>query len=65
MNLADGLAKEIKRNIELLEQYKSIGPSGAFGHTAIKADIDNALNIQASGDVIEMCRIYETLKNNQ
>lgn len=64
MNLAEGLSSEIKRNYELLEQYKAIGPAGIFGSTLIKENIDSALDIQASGDVVKMLEIYQTLKDN-
>lgn len=65
MNLVEALTTEILRNQELLEAYKNIGPAGTFGATCIKLDIDNAIRVQGQGDVIEMLRIYEVLKENQ
>ena len=63
-NIADALAKEIKRNQELLEAYRDI-PTGAFGATMIKADIDFAVDALASGDVIEILKAYARMVNNK
>ena len=65
MNLAEGLAHEIKRNQELLEAYASIGPAGMFGCATLKKDINDGIDAQASGDVLKMLQIYEVLKNNE
>lgn len=65
MNLAEGLIQELNRNRELLSEYKAIGPPGQFGATMIALDIKNAEKTQASGDVVEMLRCYESLKNNE
>ena len=64
MNIAEALANEIKRNFELLEEYKKI-PTGTFGATMISQDIDNAVDALASGDVIEMLKAYEVMKGNK
>ncbi len=64
-NLIEGLLKEVDRNTELLEAYKSIGPAGAFGTMGITADIKSAKEVIGSGDVVAMLRIYETLKGNK
>lgn len=64
MNLAQGIVEELKRNRELLEQYKAI-PAGAFGARLIQERIDNAEKAQGTGDVIEMLTAYEELKSTE
>ena len=64
MNIAEALAKEIKRNRKLLELYKQI-PTGVFGATMIDLDIKNAVEVLASGDVIEIMKAHEALKDNE
>lgn len=63
-NLVRGIAVELKRNRELLEAYKEIGPPGTFAYTMVKQDIDEALAALDSGDVVAMIRAYQTLKEN-
>jgi hypothetical protein len=64
-NLAEGLAEQIKRNQDLLEMYKEIGPAGVFGYTLIKQDVNEALDAQASGDVIRILQAYKKLEGNE
>lgn len=63
--LADGLLEELKRNRELLIQYRSIGPNGMFGATMIEQDIQKAERAVVEGDIVAMLRLYETMKENQ
>jgi hypothetical protein len=63
-NMATALANEIGRNRELLEVYKKI-PTGGFGAAMIDADIKFAISALASGDVIEILKAYERMKNNE
>lgn len=65
MNLSQGLAEQIIRNQELLEQYKKIGVAGNFGYVMIKQSLDYAIRTQASGDILEMLRAYDVLKENE
>jgi len=65
MNLAQGLVQELKRNRELLEDYKEIGPNGAFGAMAISNVIAQAEKAQGEDDVVEMLKCYENLKLSQ
>lgn len=62
--MGTALANEIERNRELLDVYKKI-PTGGFGATMIDADIKFAINALASGDVIEIMKAYERMKNNE
>jgi len=64
MNLMEGLLKELNRNRELKTEYDLI-PTGFFGSSMIKVDIDLGEKAIASGDVIEMMRCYEALKGNE
>ena len=63
-NIADALAKEIKRNQELLEVYRDI-PTGVFGATMIKEDIDFAIDALAGGDIVEILKAYKRMVNNE
>jgi hypothetical protein len=63
-NMAEALLKEIKRNRELLEEYRKI-PTGWFGAAAIEADLEFAEAALASGDVIEILKAYGRMENNE
>ena len=63
-SLAEALPKAIERSQELLQAYIDIGPVGSFGAAFIKRDIKAAIDSLASGDVIQMLKSYETLKNH-
>ncbi|KKL55480.1 hypothetical protein LCGC14_2255020 [marine sediment metagenome] len=63
-NLPEAMAKEIQRNRELLEVYKSI-PTGGFGARAIDLDIIEGVNALASGDILRILRAYASLKVNE
>ena len=60
--LGTALPKEIERCQELLTQYATIGPSGAFGYWAISKDIAEAQKAIMEGDCVAMIRAYEKLK---
>lgn len=47
---------------EVLPHYLAIGPAGAIGAAMIRHDLDTATKAIMSGDVIQMLRSYETLK---
>ena len=64
-NLAEGLVRELNRNRELLEDYKEIGPNGAFGAKMIEIDISAGEKAQGETDVIAMCQAFNSLKNNK
>ena len=63
-NLADGLKKELKRNRELIVMYMSI-PTGGFGASMIRQDIQAADKAILDGDVVAMLRAYNKLKENE
>lgn len=62
MNIIEGIQQECERCRKLLEQYKSIGPVGAFGHAAISADIKEGEAAIASGDAIRCISAYKSLQ---
>jgi hypothetical protein len=60
--LAEALPREMARvRDELLPMYDAI-PTGVFAATMMRADLDRAAKALASGDVVEMLRVYESLK---
>lgn len=63
--LGDALPKEIERCQELLVAYAEIGPSGNFGAAMIKASIAAAHKAMMEGDVVEMLRCFNALKECQ
>ncbi len=64
--LADALPREMARvRDELIPAYQSIGPAGAFGIMMLRASLDGAAKALASGDVIEILRSYNELKESQ
>lgn len=63
--LGHALPREIERCQELLVQYAAIGPVGQFGAMMIKRDIAAAHKAMMEGDVIDMIRAYEALKNSK
>jgi hypothetical protein len=59
------LVREIERNRELLETYKALpGDVGIFGGIWINRSINRAIEALASGDVVEMIKAYESMKDN-
>lgn len=65
-NLADGLAAEIERCRELLEEYRGLPDNaGAFAAAIINASVTEAVNAQASGDVVRMMIAYERLTGHE
>jgi len=61
-SLAEELPKEMARVREVLGHYKQIGPSGMFGAAFIEQDLRAADAAVMSGDVVDMLRAYEALK---
>jgi len=60
------IQNEIKRNYELLDQYKSIGPMRSSGaNLLITADLDFAHEALKENDVVKILQAYERLKGNK
>lgn len=63
-SLGTELLKEMARvRDDLMPQYLSIGPAGGFALAMMRQDMDRATKALAEGDVVEMIRVYEALKN--
>lgn len=60
--LGTELPKEMARVRELLPLYDAI-PTGVFAATMIRADLDRAAKAMMEGDVVEMIRAYQALKD--
>lgn len=62
-SLGEELPKEMKRvRDELLPIYDAI-PTGIFAATLMRAALDRATKALAEGDVVEMIRVYEELRD--
>lgn len=61
-NLAQGLLEELRRCRDLLKMYEDIGQPGFFAASMLKIGIEQAEDAQANGDVIQMLKSYEELK---
>lgn len=64
-SLAESFPKEQARLIELLDQYREIGPHGTFGYKMIEAVLLRANEAAASGDVVAMIRAYAEMQGCQ
>ena len=64
-NLVVGLQQEIQRNTELLQVYRELGTSGAFGCAMIQAKLNTANSASASGDVVAMLKAYVELSETK
>lgn len=62
MNIIEGIQKEQERIRELKKEYEAIGPAGAFGLMFINAALKDADKVIASGDVVEMLKVFSELK---
>jgi hypothetical protein len=61
-SLGTALPREMARVRDVvLPEYLAI-PTGIFAATMMRADLDRAATALAEGDVIEMLRAYESLK---
>ena len=63
--LGDAIPRELKRNRELLQAYRDIGPAGAFGYAMINADIEATDKALAAGDTVALLVLYSKLKGNE
>lgn len=61
--LGNALPREITRvRDEVLPEYIAIGPNGALAVLMMRATLDRASRAMIEGNVVEMLRVYETLK---
>lgn len=64
MNLIEGLNQELVRNREILQIYEEI-PQGAFGAAMIRKAIKEAEASLGTGDIVEMLRCFQELKETK
>jgi hypothetical protein len=65
-SLGEALPAEMARvRDEVIPTYLEIGPSGAFAVAWMTAELDAAAKALAEGDVVEMVRCYQALKDAQ
>ena len=61
--LGEALPAEMARvRDEVMPAHQSIGAAGSFAFTLMRADLDAAAKALSEGDVVEMMRVYESLK---
>lgn len=60
-SVAEELPKEMTRVRELLPLYDAI-PSGVFAASMMRNDLDRAARALASGDVVQIVEVYQSLK---
>jgi len=60
--LGEDFPKEQERCRELLEQYRQIGPAGAFGSIMIEKTLQDADKAAISGDLVWMIAAYKRMK---
>jgi hypothetical protein len=62
-SLGEAFPLEQARCRELLEQYRSIGPNGLFGAMGIEDVLRRADRAAIEGNVVEMIRLYEEMRD--
>lgn len=63
-SLGEALPREMARvRDQVMPAYIEIGAPGIFALTMMRADLDRAAKALAEGDVAEMIRAYESLRN--
>ena len=61
-SLGESLPREMARVTGLIEIYASIGPAGGFAIAMMKRDLAAAAKAMIEGDLPEMIRAYQSLK---
>ena len=62
--LGDALPREMARvRDQVMPSYIEIGPPGMFALAMMRADLDAAAKALAEGDVVEMIRVYQSLRD--
>jgi hypothetical protein len=63
MNVIESIQAQCTRCRELIEEYKKIGPTGAFGAAMIQRAITEGEQAVASDDAVRMLRAYKALED--
>lgn len=62
--LGEALPREMARvRDQVMPPYIEIGRAGQLALTMMRADLDRAAKAMAEGDVVEMARAYQSLKD--
>lgn len=62
-SLGEALPAEMARVRDtVMPIYQQIGPPGVFALSMMRADLDRAATALATGDVVAMISVYESLK---
>lgn len=64
-NLMEGMLEELNRNRDLLRQYETVGPAGAFGAAVIREKIATGEKTIAENDVVQMLKAYNALTESK
>lgn len=64
-SLGEQFPIEQERVREVLRQYEEIGPAGTFGAMGIRATLKRADQAAISGDLVEMIRVFQEMKEVQ
>jgi len=65
-NLGEALPREMARVRDVvMPQYAEIGAPGVFALAMMRADLDLAAKAMIEGDIVEMVRVYQTLKETK
>ena len=63
MNLVEGIQQKCNYIREaIIPEYEAIGSAGMFGKVMLQSDIKKGEQAIASGDVVEMVRVYKELE---
>lgn len=63
MNIIEAMFEEMNRARELIKQYEGVGAAGNWGKQIIGAVIKRSEAAISRGDVEEMLKLYNELKN--
>jgi hypothetical protein len=62
-SLGEALPREMARvRDKIMPVYRELGKPGVFALAMMRVDLDAAAKALAEGDVIEMIRVYKSLK---
>lgn len=62
MNIAESLAREIRRVSGIRQHYEAIGDAGKFALMMIDGELEQACVASGTGDVTAIIRAHEGLK---
>lgn len=63
MTVGDDMPRQQARCRELLRVYRGLGPAGSFGALMIEQALQRADRAVIGGDIVEILRSYQELKD--